>query len=85
MRLNPVTSKLAEYANALSMKDAKFYMRRMVDSGLWVPQEGEHPGTALVDSEEEEEEEEEEKKEMVMVMIKRNNLKKHRNRNSYIY
>ena len=52
---------LREYVNALSMKDAKFYMRRMVDSGLWVPQEGEHPGTALVDSEEEEEEEEEEK------------------------
>lgn len=52
---------LREYVNGLSMKDAKFYMRRMVDSGLWVPQEGEHPGTALVDSEDEEEEEEKEK------------------------
>ena len=49
---------LREYVNGLSMKDAKFYMRRMVDSGLWVPQEGEHPGTALVDSEDEEEEKE---------------------------
>ena len=49
---------LREYVNGLSMKDAKFYMRRMVDSGLWVPQEGEHPGTALVDSGDDEEEKE---------------------------
>jgi len=45
------------------MEDAKFYMRRMVDSGLWVPEEGAHPGAALVDDENDDSTHQEEDKE----------------------
>jgi cell division cycle protein 37 len=39
--------KLREYVNGLPMEDAKRHMKRMVDSGLWVPAPGEDPGLAL--------------------------------------
>ena len=39
--------KLREYVNGLPMEDAKRHMKRMVDSGLWVPAAGEDPGLAL--------------------------------------
>ena len=54
---------LRDYVNELSMEDAKFYMRRMVDSGLWVPEEGAHPGAALVDDENDDSTHQEEDKE----------------------
>ena len=38
---------LREYVNGLPLEDAKHHMKRMVDSGLWVPAPGEEPGLAL--------------------------------------
>lgn len=43
------TEKLREYVNTLPMEEAKLHMRRMVDSGLWVPTPGQDPGDALRD------------------------------------
>ena len=38
---------LRDFVSSLSMEDARYHMRRMVDSGLWVPAPGEDPGAAL--------------------------------------
>ena len=39
--------RLREHVNTLPMEEAKLHMRRMVDSGLWVPTPGQDPGEAL--------------------------------------
>ncbi|GHP11875.1 hypothetical protein PPROV_001060200 [Pycnococcus provasolii] len=39
--------KLRDFVASLSMEDARHHMKRMVDSGLWVPAPGEDPGAAL--------------------------------------
>lgn len=38
---------LRDYVNTLPMEEAKTHMKRMVDSGLWVPTPGSEPGEAL--------------------------------------
>lgn len=38
---------LRDYVNELPMEEAKKHMKRMVDSGLWVPAPGTEPGEAL--------------------------------------
>ena len=42
---------LRAFVNTLPMEEAKTHMRRMVDSGLWVPTPGADPGEALRDDE----------------------------------
>lgn len=38
---------LKTYVNALPLEEARAHMKKMVDSGLWVPTPGEDPGEAL--------------------------------------
>lgn len=40
---------LRDYVNRLPMEEARTHMKRMVDSGLWVPTPGAEPGEALRD------------------------------------
>ena len=40
---------MREFVGRMPMAEAKEMMRKMVDSGLWVPAPGEDPGAALRD------------------------------------